>query len=133
MATTTTYDQNIVASKDTTFINNLAAAMADAARDIQNENPASLSLPTGYNKGSDDTAKKQNLHEERVSLSYYTLGEPEGYAIKYAVSAAVSMDVYVSGIVRMANDDLAPENSDYDTVVSTNWNAWSVTADTLTE
>lgn len=129
---TTTYEQNTEASRDTTFIESLSSAMAETAKNIQSESTAGLSLPSGYNKGSTDTIKKQNLHEERVALAYEVLGNPEGYAVKYAISAAEQMDVYLdSGTVKMANDDAVPSNSDYSNACTALWNAWSVEENTL--
>lgn len=130
---TTTYAQNYTASQHNTFRQSLAVAMCEAARAIQSEDPTGLSLPAGYNKGADDAEKKQNLHEERVTLANDVLQNPTGTAVWYSISAAEFMDVYeATDIIFMASDDSGAENSDYQTAVTSLWNAWCVTENDLT-
>lgn len=123
----TTYAQNYEASLEDSFRYNLASAMASYAIDVQNENPDTLIVPNGYNKGLYEVDLKQNLHEERVRLSHSTLADAIGYASLYSTSAADDMDVYtVSGIIYMASDDNVAENTDYLDSVSGLWSSWSI-------
>lgn len=123
----TTYAQNYEASLEDSFQYNLASAMASYAIDVQNENPDTLIVPNGYNKGLYEVDLKQNLHEERVRLSHSTLADAIGYASLYSTSAADDMDVYtVSGIIYMASDDNVAENTDYLDSVSGLWSSWSI-------
>lgn len=133
MATTTTYLHNYEASSHEDHLQRLAVALAETAKTVQSEDPSSLSLPAGYNKGTDDAEKKQNLHEERVDLALEVLRNPIGYASWFAISAAEEIDLYVAGgNLFKASTDAAPVNSDYSSAASALWNAWSVDANSLT-
>jgi len=129
----TTYVQNYTASLNEVFRQSTAVAMAETARYIQAEDPDGLSLPSGYNKGDTDAAKKQNLHEERVLLAEKVMSNPVGVSAWYSLSMAETMDIYeAAGSVFLASSDTGPVNSDYSSACSALWNAWSVTANALT-
>ena len=133
MPTTTTYLINYTASLNESFRQSMAVAMANLARNIQSEDPSSLSLPAGYNKGVDEAAKKQNLHEERVELASLVLSNPTGISVRYGISLAETMDIYeAGGNIFLALTDSAPSNTDYSNNCSALWNAWEVTAKALT-
>ena len=78
-----TYWAKSLQAQDADLINMVTIAMLDVADEAQNEDPATLTPPTGFKPG--DANRKQLWHELRANLARDLFKAPGQYAGAFAI------------------------------------------------
>lgn len=126
MATVTKWIDNQNASLVTSFQKNVEAAIVKAALDIQSEALTSVSVPAGVGAPMNTT---QEIHNRRSQLCFNVLTAPSAYVPRFALGAAVIIDIYPSAdnaTVSKGSDDTAPTKADISNAVSAIWTAFAL-------